>query len=85
MASQQTRNLVVLGGALAFAGACAYIPMYSIKKMGGKNLTTQHEALTGSQIQRGAFLNSGSKDAGADPDWDMQAGTYKGRKVQIKG
>lgn len=31
--------------------------------------------LTSSQIRRGAFNNSGSKDVGKDPMWDFSTGT----------
>jgi hypothetical protein len=34
---------------------------------------------------RGPYMNSGSKDVGPDPNWDMKKGTYKGRVPDIKG
>ena len=40
-------------------------------------LTDRDGALTGSQIRRGAFNNSGSKDAGIDPYWDFKRGRRK--------
>ena len=40
------------------------------------NLNEKDDALTAAQIRRGAFLNSGSKDAGKDPNWDFKTGTY---------
>ena len=51
----------------------------------GKNLQQSEKALTGSQVQRGAYMNTGSKDIGPDPDWDLKKGLYKGRSVNIKG
>jgi len=33
------------------------------------HLTSSQDKLTGSQIQRGCYLNSGSIDAGPDNDW----------------
>ena len=33
------------------------------------------QALTHAQIRRGAFNNSGSRDAGKDPHWDFKTGT----------
>ena len=33
------------------------------------------QALTHAQIRRGAFNNSGSRDAGKDPYWDFKTGT----------
>ncbi|KAF1789509.1 hypothetical protein GQ600_22510 [Phytophthora cactorum] len=46
----------------------------------GANLTAQEKPLNASQIRRGAYANSGSRDAGADPDWDLSTGTYHGRR-----
>jgi hypothetical protein len=40
-------------------------------------LTERDDTLTGSQIRRGAFNNSGSKDAGKDPYWDFKRGRRK--------
>lgn len=33
--------------------------------------------LTAPQIRRGAYMNTGSKDMGRDPDWDFATGTSK--------
>lgn len=44
-----------------------------------KSLYDSEEGLTGSQIQRGAFMNSGSKDVGRDHDWDKETRQWKGR------
>jgi len=33
--------------------------------------------LTQAQIRRGAFNNSGSRDAGKDPNWDFRKGVRK--------
>ena len=81
------KNYAVIFGCLAFAGACGVIPLISTQIMKGEgNLINKDKPLTGSQIQRGPFLNSGSIDAGPDPDWKMRDGsyTYKGRKPDIK-
>jgi len=40
-------------------------------------LTERDGVLTKSQIRRGPFNNSGSADAGKDPNWDFRTGTYK--------
>ena len=40
-------------------------------------LTERDSELTGSQIRRGAFNNSGSRDAGKDPYWDFKRGRRK--------
>ena len=39
----------------------------------GESHSTQE--LTGNQIRRGAFNNSGSRDAGKDPQWDFKTGS----------
>jgi len=38
-------------------------------------LSDRDEALTHAQIRRGAFNNSGSRDAGKDTHWDFKTGT----------
>jgi len=40
-------------------------------------LSERDSELTGSQIRRGAFNNSGSKDAGKDPYWNFKKGRRK--------
>mmetsp|Transcript_23443 Transcript_23443/g.36843 ORF Transcript_23443/g.36843 Transcript_23443/m.36843 type:complete len:93 (+) Transcript_23443:1-279(+) len=40
-------------------------------------LTDRNDALTKSQIRRGAFNNSGSTDVGKDPYWDFKRGKRK--------
>jgi hypothetical protein len=34
--------------------------------------------LTGSQRQRGMYMNAGSHDAGLDPDWDARQNKWTG-------
>ena len=36
---------------------------------GGKGLQDSDKPLTGSQIQRGMYIQAGSRDAGPDPNW----------------
>ena len=58
-------NKVIAVGLVVVAGAFASFPLYmslSSKARGG--LHTREEALTGQQIMRGPYLNSGSHDAG---------------------
>ena len=50
---------------------------------GGQSLVTVDRGLTPTEVRRGPYLNTGSRDVGADPDWDMKAGTYKGKKPAI--
>jgi len=43
-----------------------------------KNLERKEGSLTGSQRQRGMYMNAGSSDAGVDPDWDPVERKWKG-------
>lgn len=69
------RNLAYAGGLLAFAGTFAIAPI--LMNRDRPNLTTSNKGLTGSQIMRGAYANTGSHDVGPDPDWVN--GRYVGR------
>ena len=40
------------------------------------NLSTKDTNLNAAGVRRGAFQNSGSKDAGPDPNWDWKNGKY---------
>ncbi|KAA0148980.1 hypothetical protein FNF27_03759 [Cafeteria roenbergensis] len=73
--SKRAGKTVAAVGALLVAGGFASIPFLFTKSQ--VRLTDKEGSLTGTQIQRGAFLNSGSKDVGVDPDWDLKTGTYK--------
>lgn len=50
-----------------------------------KSLYDSEEGLTGSQIQRGAFMNSGSKDVGRDHDWSKDTREWTGRRNEPEG
>lgn len=80
MVSGKGSNLVVGGGLAILACGAALFPYVYTKRMKREhlNLTQKHEALQGSQVIRGAYINTGSKDIGADPDWDWKNKTYKG-------
>lgn len=49
-----------------------------------KNLEKKEGALSGSQRQRGMYLNAGSSDAGIDPDWDPIERKWKGAERREK-
>jgi len=49
-----------------------------------KNLERKEGALTGSQRQRGMYMNAGSSDAGVDPDWDPVERKWKGAERREK-
>lgn len=71
----------VLIGCLGFLGFSISIPFLAMEWVGG-SLTDKEENLTAAQVRRGAFLNSGSRDAGKDPDWER--GQYKKNKENQK-
>lgn len=50
-----------------------------------KSLYDSEEGLTGSQIQRGAFMNSGSKDVGRDHDWNKDTREWTGKRNKPGG
>lgn len=60
--SQQQLWMVV-----SMVGVTLSIPLLCVNWVG--NLTQRDEALTAAQIRRGAFVNSGSHDAGRDLNW----------------
>ena len=74
-----TRNAASAAALLLLVGAFASAPMIIKARHGGKNLTTQSQPLTGSQTMRGAYMNTGSQDAGADPNW--VGGRYVGKSA----
>ena len=65
----------VLAGCLALTATMTIVPYAFINWI--RPLTDREGALTGSQIRRGAFNNSGSKDVGIDPYWDFNRGRRK--------
>jgi hypothetical protein len=65
----------VLGGCIVFTTMTASFPLVAHYYMSGLN--EKEEPLTAAQVRRGAFLNSGTKDIGKDPNWDFTNGKYK--------
>eukprot|EP00536_Pseudo-nitzschia_multiseries_P014309 jgi/Psemu1/214325/e_gw1.684.5.1 len=70
--SRSAKNWLL--GCVGFVGAAATLPYFATKNIG--NLTDREEALTAAQVRRGAFNNSGSRDAGKDPNWNLKEGRY---------
>lgn len=64
----------VLGSCLTLVAVAASFPLIATWWI---SLNEKEEALTAPQIRRGAFLNSGSRDVGRDPNWDFSKGKYK--------
>jgi hypothetical protein len=65
----------VLAGCLFLTATMTAVPYFFISWI--RPLNERDSELTGSQIRRGAFNNSGSKDAGKDPYWDFKRGRRK--------
>lgn len=71
--SSSNSKLYTLLGCSAFIGITASFPFFGMAWIG--RLSDKDGELTGSQIRRGAFNNSGSRDAGKDPNWNFKTGT----------
>mmetsp|Transcript_8415 Transcript_8415/g.12647 ORF Transcript_8415/g.12647 Transcript_8415/m.12647 type:complete len:157 (-) Transcript_8415:64-534(-) len=76
-----TGKLKTVAACFAFVGITAQVPLWAMKWIGPLN--EKDGALTGSQIRRGAFNNSGSRDVGKDPNWDFRTGTRKKDKEYV--
>ena len=64
----------VVGGCLALVGTAASFPLIASWWI---SLNDRPGPLTASQVRRGAFNNSGSRDVGRDPDYDFEKGEHK--------
>jgi len=69
------RTLFTLIGCGLFTIAAGCLPYVISKRM--KPLNSREETLNAAAIRRGAFTNSGSKDAGLDKDWDFNTNRYR--------
>lgn len=67
----------ILGGTLLLTATAASFPLIASWWIG--NLNERDNPLTAPQVRRGAFLNSGSRDIGRDPQWDFQKGQHKSK------
>jgi len=65
----------VLAGCVALTATMTLVPYAFMNWI--RPLTDRDGELTPSQIRRGAFNNSGSRDAGKDPYWDFKRGRRK--------
>ena len=72
---QQGSSSYVLAGCITFTMVSALIPIAAHYWVGGLN--DREKPLTAPQVRRGAFMNSGTKDVGRDPNWDFSKGEYK--------
>ena len=77
-------------GLFAFVGFMGALPILLSERhkrlTGGVPMIANEDPLTPAQVRRGPYLNTRSKDAGADPDWQWQKDggiTYKGQRPKI--
>mmetsp|Transcript_793 Transcript_793/g.1614 ORF Transcript_793/g.1614 Transcript_793/m.1614 type:complete len:165 (-) Transcript_793:1583-2077(-) len=64
-----------LGGTILLTATAASFPLLATWWIG--NLAQKEDPLTAPQVRRGAFLNSGTRDIGRDPEWDFEKGLHK--------
>jgi hypothetical protein len=64
----------ILFACIGFVGFAASLPYIATQWV--SNLSDRDESLTPAQVRRGAFQNSGSRDAGKDPNWNWKEGRY---------
>lgn len=70
------KNFVVAGACVIGVGCMALLPAVFRSNMH----VTNKDKLSGSQRQRGMYMNAGSHDAGVDPDWDPVTKQWNGFK-----
>ena len=74
-------------GLVAFTALMGAVPLILHKRMqklqGGTPLWASEAPLGSGETRRGVYLNTGSKDVGADPDWDHANYLYKGRPPAV--
>ena len=67
---------------MVFTGFMGAVPLLLQQRhkriMKGETMITSEKPLTATQVRRGTYINTGSKDVGPDPDWNAKENTYKG-------
>lgn len=80
-------NVPLLAGLVAFTSMMCAVPLLLQKRhqrlTGGVALVQTERGLAPAEARRGVYLNTGSKDIGMDPDWDMKHNLYKGQRPAI--
>lgn len=79
-ASFATRNRALGAALVVVITGIGLVPIAVKRARGERSLFASEQPLTGSQIMRGAYINSGSQDVGPDPDYDFQRAEWKGRR-----
>ncbi|TMW60404.1 hypothetical protein Poli38472_000446 [Pythium oligandrum] len=78
-----TRKPKSNAGVAAFAtlvGAGFFSIPFLAHFLKGENLNSREKPLNATQIRRGVYLNTGSRDVGVDKDWDFSTYTWQGRR-----
>lgn len=70
-----------LGGTILLTATAASFPLLATWWIG--NLAQKEDPLTAPQVRRGAFLNSGTRDMGRDPEWDFEKGLHKSKSGYV--
>ena len=73
----------MLAGTVLLTATAASFPLLSHWWVG--HLTAKDAALSAAQVRRGAFMNSGTKDMGRDPQWDFEKGMHKQKILENSG
>ena len=80
-------NVPLVAGLVAFTAFMGAVPVLlqrrSKRLQEGVPMIQSDKPLSAAQVRRGAYLNTGSVDAGPDPDWDMKTLTYKGKRPGV--
>ena len=85
----QPRNWPLVAGLVGFTGFMCAVPLLLQQRhrrlSQGVSLQASERSLSPNEARRGVYLNTGSKDVGADPDWALKDGVYqyKGRATSI--
>ena len=81
------RNAPLVFGLVAFTSLMGAVPLILHRRhsrlTGGVSLVESDRGLSAGEVRRGTYLNTGSKDVGKDPDWDIKHNLYKGQKPAV--
>ena len=75
----RNKNLLVGAVLVCFGLGAASFPLLLTNLHTGNTIDTQ-DALNPTVTMRGPYINTGSRDIGPDPDYDVKTGTWHGRR-----
>ena len=80
-------NVPLVLGLVTFTGVMAAVPLLLQNATSGSLAANDRSWrppwFITAEVRRGTYLNTGSRDAGRDPDWDLKNNLYKGKKPAI--